>query len=86
MVAFGRRRDYGGDMDTPARPDPADDTLPTETTAERDRRLAWERERIAEAEAEIAAGRVIDFDDVDAWLSTIGTDHELPRPRARRRG
>lgn len=55
-----------------------------ETEAEGQRRLAWERERIAEAEADIAAGRVVDSAEVDAWIDSIGTDNELPVPYARR--
>ena len=55
-----------------------------ETEAERQRRLAWERERIAEAEADIAAGRVVDSAEVEAWIDSIGTDNELPVPYARR--
>ena len=51
-----------------------------EAEAERQRRLAWERERIAEAEADIAAGRVVDSAEVDAWIDSIGTDNELPVP------
>ena len=67
------------------RPDVADHTPTTESEAERERRLAWERDRIAEAEAEIAAGLYVDGDEVDAWLASIGTDHELPLPCTRRR-
>jgi hypothetical protein len=57
---------------------------PPETEAERQRRFAWETERIAEADAEIAAGFYVDSDDVDAWIDSIGTDHELPVPYTRR--
>ena len=55
-----------------------------ETEAERQRRLAWERERIAEARASIAAGRLLDEEEIDAWIDSIGTDHELPPPRTGR--
>lgn len=55
-----------------------------ETEAERQRRFAWEAARIAEADADIAAGRLVDETDVDAWIDSIGTDHELPVPCARR--
>ena len=65
-------------MDKPDAPETS------ETEAERQRRLAWERERIAEAEASIAAGLIIDAAEVDAWLDSIGTDHELPPPQPRR--
>jgi len=66
-------------------PRPAESaSSPPETAAEKKRRLAWEAERIAEADADIAAGRLIDAAEVDAWIDSIGTDHELPRPRAKR--
>jgi predicted transcriptional regulator len=59
---------------TPARnEDPA-------TDAEKQRRLAWEAERIAEARADVAAGRLVDSAKVKAWINSIGTDHELPVP------
>ena len=69
---------YAAAMD---KPDPPGTN---ETEAERQRRLAWERERIAEAEADIAAGRVVDSAEVEAWIDSIGTDNELPVPYARR--
>jgi hypothetical protein len=56
-----------------------------ETEAERRRRIAWEAEMIAEARAELDAGLYVDWADVDAWLESIGTDHELPFPPTRRR-
>ena len=34
----------------------------------REARLAWERERLAEAEDDIANGRVISGDEAIAWL------------------
>jgi predicted transcriptional regulator len=55
-----------------------------ETEAERQRRLAWEAEGIAEARVDVAAGRIVDEADVDAWIDSIGTDHELPVPYAGR--
>jgi predicted transcriptional regulator len=54
-----------------------------ETEAERKARLAWEAAGIAEARADVAAGRLVDAAEVDAWIDSIGTDHELPVPRAR---
>jgi predicted transcriptional regulator len=47
-------------------------------------RLAWEAARIAEARADIAAGRTVDSAKVKAWIDSIGTDHELPVPYAGR--
>ena len=55
-----------------------------ETESERQRRLAWEAEMVAEADADIAAGRLIDEAEIDAWIDSIGTDHELPPPRSGR--
>ena len=63
------------------RPEPPETS---ETEAGRQCRLAWERERIAEADADIAAGRLIDAAEIDAWIDSIGTDHELPPPRSKR--
>jgi len=54
-----------------------------ETETERRDRLAWEAERLAEGEAEIAAGGVIDSEQVNAWIDSLGTEQELPVPRAR---
>lgn len=62
---------------------PAPVTPPAETAAEMARRIAWEAERIAEALASAAAGRVIPSEEVDAWIDSLDTDHELPAPRPR---
>jgi predicted transcriptional regulator len=48
--------------------------------ADRQRRRAREAAMIAQADASIAAGRVVDEAAVDAWIDSIGTDHELPAP------
>jgi len=67
---------------------PSDDRAPTtraESAEEAQRRLAWEAEMIAEADAEIEAGLYVDADEIDAWIDSIGTDHELPPPPTRRR-
>jgi len=53
-----------------------------ETEANRLRRIAHEAVLIAEADASIAAGRVVDEAEVDAWIDSIGTDNELPVPYA----
>lgn len=45
-------------------PDPA-----LETPSEREVRLAWERARLAEADADFAAGRYISGEEADAWLA-----------------
>ncbi len=55
-----------------------------ETEAELRHRLAWEAAGIAEARADIAAGRVVDAIEVDAWIDSLDTEHELPVPYAGR--
>jgi predicted transcriptional regulator len=60
------------------------DTPLPETEAARQRRIAWEAEMIAEADADVAAGRLVDSAKVRAWVDSIGTDHELPVPYADR--
>ena len=55
-------------------------TPPPETEAERQARIAWEAERIAEADASIAAGYYVTSAEVRAWIDSIGTDHPLPPP------
>jgi hypothetical protein len=67
-------------VDTVPRPDDDTPDPRPETEAERQRRLAWEAEGIAEAEADVAAGRLVDSAKVKAWIDSIGTDHELPVP------
>ena len=71
-------------MDTANRSDAEPAADPLETEEEKRRRLAWEAERIAEADDDIAAGRLIDEAEIDAWIDSIGTDHELPPPRSGR--
>jgi predicted transcriptional regulator len=55
-----------------------------ESAAEKQRRLIREAELLAEARADAAAGLVVDAADVDRWIDSIGTDHELPPPYPRR--
>nr|WP_294509677.1 hypothetical protein [uncultured Rhodopila sp.] len=54
-----------------------------ETEADRQRRHAREAKMIAEADADIAAGRLVDQADVDAWIDSIGTDREFSVPYAK---
>lgn len=68
------------DMDTVPHTDA--DTPDTQTDAQRVRRLAWEADRIAEADADIAAGRLVNSAEVKAWIDSLGTEHELPIPYA----
>lgn len=54
-------------MAQPAPKRPID--LATETDVEREARLTWERARLAEADADLAAGRYISGEEADAWLA-----------------
>jgi predicted transcriptional regulator len=72
-------------MDTVQPPGDSTQAARRETEAERQTRLVREAEMIAEADAEIEAGFYVDSDEVDAWIDSIGTDHELPPPPTRRR-
>jgi len=79
-LAIARRQDYIARMDTAPRPGDRADTLSPETEAERQRRLAWEAEGIAEARADVAAGRLVDAAKVRAWVDSLRTDNPLPVP------
>ena len=59
---------------------PAPQHFPIETNAQREARLAWERERIAEGDADIAAGRVIKDEELDSWLAAWVAGEPLPDP------
>ncbi len=72
-------------MDNAPPPDGRVPTTHVDSAEEEQRRLAWEAERVAEADAEIEAGLYVDADEIDAWIDRIGTDHELPPPPTRRR-
>ena len=48
-------------------------------------RIAWEAERVAQAREELDAGLYVDADEVDAWIDSIGTEHERAPPATRRR-
>ena len=71
-------------MKTAPRPGDRADALSPETEADRERRIAWEAERIAEADASIAAGYYATSAEVNAWIDSLGTDHPLPVPYPRR--
>jgi predicted transcriptional regulator len=58
----------------------SDTRLPPETSDEAQRRLAVEARLIAEADADVAAGRLVDAAEVRKWVASIGTAHELPVP------
>ena len=51
-----------------------------ETNADEKRRLTREAAMIAEADADVAAGRLVGSAQVKAWIDSIGTGHELPVP------
>jgi predicted transcriptional regulator len=44
---------------------------------------AAEEAALIEAEADIAAGRTIAWDEVKVWLESWGTANELPPPKCR---
>jgi hypothetical protein len=83
-LAMVRRQDYIAPMDTAPRPGDRADTRSPETGADQRRRLAREAKMIAEARASAAAGRVVSSEEVDAWIDSLDTDHELPAPRSGR--
>jgi predicted transcriptional regulator len=56
----------------------------TEIEAERQARLAWEADMIAEARDDVAAGRLVDAAEVRAWVDSLRTANPLPVPAARR--
>nr|WP_314528927.1 hypothetical protein [uncultured Brevundimonas sp.] len=51
-----------------------------ESPEQRERRLTWERARIAEGDADIAAGRVISGDDALEWLDRWAAGEDLEDP------
>jgi len=55
----------------------------TETEAERQARLAWEANMIAEARDDVAAGRLVDAAEVRAWVDSLRTANPLPVPYCR---
>src|SRR6476646_2866305 len=81
-LTIAATRDYLAVMDTLKQD--IGTTSGTETEAERQARLAWEADMIAEARADVAAGRVVDSARVKAWIDSLGTGHELPVPYAGR--
>ena len=60
--------------------DPAVRSAPHESEEQRARRLAWERERLAEAEKDIAAGRVISGGAALDWLDRWAAGEDLDEP------
>ena len=42
-----------------------------------------EREMIAEGLADVAAGRLVPWEEVEAWIDSLGTDNKMPPPYPR---
>jgi predicted transcriptional regulator len=55
---------------------------PAELPDRRD--IAAEAKLIAVARASAANGRTVASDQVDAWIDSLGTNHELPPPKSGR--
>jgi predicted transcriptional regulator len=53
----------------------------SETEDQRQCSVAWEAAGISKARASVAAGRTVSAEAVEAWIDSLGTEHELPRPR-----
>ncbi|HEX3993544.1 MAG TPA: hypothetical protein VHX39_20430 [Acetobacteraceae bacterium] len=79
-LATAREQDYIGHMGTVNLE--TDNAPHPESETDRQRRLSREARMVAEADADIAADRLVDEADVDAWIDSIGTGHELPVPYA----
>ncbi len=63
---------------------PEPDRQPSETEEERRARLAREAEAIAEAERSFEEEGGIPFEEVAAWVESLNTPNELPRPKPRK--
>ena len=60
--------------------EPAPHIASRESPEQRERRLTWERARIAEGDADIAAGRVISGDEALEWLDRWAAGEDLEEP------
>ena len=60
-----------------AQPAPCQEPMVFES---REARLAWERERIAEGDADVAAGRVIKGQEALDWLDRWAAGEDLEDP------
>ncbi|MFA4899327.1 MAG: antitoxin [Brevundimonas sp.] len=60
--------------------EPASHVADQESPEQRERRLTWERARVAEADADIAAGRVISGDEALEWLDRWSAGEDLDEP------
>jgi predicted transcriptional regulator len=61
-----------------------DDAPNSTVEAQRQARIASEAEGIAEARADVAAGRLVDAARVRAWVDSLRTDNPLPVPTSGR--
>jgi hypothetical protein len=68
-LAIAAARDYPGVTDTLNQD--IGTASETETEAERQARLAWEAEMIAEARDDVVAGRLVDAAEVRAWVDSL---------------
>jgi predicted transcriptional regulator len=59
---------------------PPDDETPEQRAA----RIEWERKAIQQALASIEREGTIPFEEVEAWLDSLGTANELPPPEPRK--
>lgn len=64
----------------PCMAEPASNIASQESAEQRERRLTWERARIAEADADITAGRVISGDEALEWLDRWAAGEDLEEP------
>ncbi len=73
--------------DVPNMAEPADEAPSApETESERARRLAYEAELAARGRADVAAGRVVPGEAVEAWISgSVRLGHPTERPHPERR-
>lgn len=83
MLAVARDQDYNAPYDTTNRD--IGQTSGPETETDRQHRIAWEADRIAEADAELDAGLYVDAAEVRAWIDSLRTDAPPPPPPTRHR-
>lgn len=80
MVGFGYRIGMGMQDQT------RNSVLPHPETAEQTAaRVTWERKVIEKAEAQAAAGDVVEWSLVEAWLVELDHDPDAPPPSANRK-
>jgi hypothetical protein len=74
---------YTATMIQPAPLTPASVSHSQATETERQHRLVWEVEGIAEARTELDAGRHLHIADLRAWVDSLRTHTPLPLPPIR---